>query len=214
MLEIIDGGAIFPTGRSIELSPEKENLIEGLGAIELRALYAGEIRIRASAEGLRPAELSLTAIGSEAWSGQKITYPSGPPSVLIPHNDSGPINIAKNRPVFCSSFAEGFSPKFINDENLQTYWRAATNEPGEWVRQDLEGLKKVRQLKVTFNVTTDSPIELSATDDGTTYELLARTIISAEHQEYSLDLQGRNLRSIKISFPELPMDIRELEIYE
>ncbi|QHQ63559.1 hypothetical protein Ana3638_24550 [Anaerocolumna sedimenticola] len=51
-LEVVSGGAVFPTGKRFVLSPEKRNFYEGLGAIELRSYYAGENRITAKAEGL------------------------------------------------------------------------------------------------------------------------------------------------------------------
>ncbi|HWT74187.1 MAG TPA: glycoside hydrolase family 2 TIM barrel-domain containing protein [Mobilitalea sp.] len=212
-LEVIKGGGIFPTGRTIELSPEKENLIEGLGAIELRALYSGEIIVTAKAEGLISDEITITAIGAEEWKDQKINLQPSSPSILIPKDDDTRVNIAKNRPVFCSSFAEGFSPRFINDENMHTFWRAATTEPGEWIRQDLEGLKAVNQIIISFAGGNGNPVEISASADGTDYKLLAASCINSNHQVLSLDLAGTEYRCVKVAFPEIPLDIKEIEIY-
>lgn len=213
-LEVLKGGAIFPTGRSILLSPEKESLIDGLGAIELRALYAGEIRILAKAEGLISDEITITAVGCEEWNNQCINLQTSPPSIFIPRDNSEGVNIAKNRPVFCSSFTKGFLPSFINDENIDTSWRAAGVKPGEWIKQDLEGIKVINKITITFGEGYDSLVNVSVSGNGTDYEILTSARINSNNLILSLEVSGKKYRWVKVSFPELPLDIKELEIYE
>ena len=45
-----------------------------------------------------------------------------------------------------SSSEEGREPSFAADENIQTWWRAAGNQPGEWISMDLGEVKDVRAV--------------------------------------------------------------------
>lgn len=49
-----------------------------------------------------------------------------------------------------SSSCEGRDASFVTDENIQTWWRAKTNTPGEWVQIDLERAFDVRAVQVNF----------------------------------------------------------------
>lgn len=49
-----------------------------------------------------------------------------------------------------SSSEEGREPSFATDENIQTWWRAAGNQPGEWISMDLGEVKDVRAVQINF----------------------------------------------------------------
>jgi len=49
-----------------------------------------------------------------------------------------------------SSSAEGHEPALATDENVQTWWKAATNEPGQWLAIDLGGVKEVHAVQINF----------------------------------------------------------------
>lgn len=49
-----------------------------------------------------------------------------------------------------SSCEEGREPSFAADENIQTWWRAAGNQPGEWISMDLGEVKDVRAVQINF----------------------------------------------------------------
>ncbi|MFY9714437.1 MAG: glycoside hydrolase family 2 TIM barrel-domain containing protein, partial [Microbacterium sp.] len=57
-LTVAEGEGLFPSGRSITLSPETDSLWGGAGAIEFRSYVPGTQRVRASADGLSSAELT------------------------------------------------------------------------------------------------------------------------------------------------------------
>ena len=47
----------------------------------------------------------------------------------------------------------------ISDENVQTFWKAATNHPGEWVQMDLGEIMSVHGIQINF---ADDKLELSS----------------------------------------------------
>mgnify|MGYP004460647373 FL=1 len=49
-----------------------------------------------------------------------------------------------------SSCEDGREPSFAADENIQTWWRAAGNQPGEWISMDLGEVKDVRAVQINF----------------------------------------------------------------
>lgn len=49
-----------------------------------------------------------------------------------------------------SSFAEGKGPELAADENVQTWWRAATKQPGEWLMMDLGEIMDVHAVQINF----------------------------------------------------------------
>jgi beta-galactosidase len=79
-LEVVAGGGIFPTGTAMDLTPDNKGLLDGRHTIEFRSYFAGPNRLRATATGLVPAELTIEAVGGEPWAGQHRNLPCGPPS--------------------------------------------------------------------------------------------------------------------------------------
>lgn len=49
-----------------------------------------------------------------------------------------------------SSYVEGKGPEKITEENVQTWWQANSNQPGEWVQVDLGKSYDVRAIQVNF----------------------------------------------------------------
>ena len=92
-----------------------------------------------------------------------------------------------------SSSEEGREPSFATDDNIQTWWRAAGNQPGEWISMDLGEVKDVRAVQINFaDDKIDAPLPgerqgeryidpsqhktrclLEASADGTNYFVLA-----------------------------------------
>nr|WP_314465408.1 family 43 glycosylhydrolase [uncultured Clostridium sp.] len=56
-----------------------------------------------------------------------------------------------------SSFEEGKEPENAADENIQTWWRAASDEPCQWLLMDLEGIYDVHAVQINF---ADDKIEI------------------------------------------------------
>ena len=76
-----------------------------------------------------------------------------------------------------SSFEEGKAPDLIANEDCRDWWRAAGNEPGEWVQMDLGSVMDVRAVQINF---ADDKIEIPCPGEivGTTQ---ARYIDGTDH---------------------------------
>lgn len=213
VLEVADGGAIFPTGKTFVLSPEKHNFYEGLGAIELRSYYAGENRILAKAEGLLPAELIIHAAGGGRWNHQVLNALQPPPSVMAMPKWAESFNIGISRPVFASSSHPDYPARSVTDDNRATSWRAASNQPGEWIMVDLEGEKPVNRAGIYFGEITNNPYEISISKDGVHFEVITTTSDKAVNSFLDINLAGKTLRYLRAKFPEEPFAIGGISIH-
>lgn len=55
-----------------------------------------------------------------------------------------------NKPVRVSSTYGGYLPNNAVDENIKTYWSAATGKKGEWIESDLGGLSTVNSIQINY----------------------------------------------------------------
>lgn len=201
LLEVVSGGGIFPTGRHFCLSQKKGNLAEGLGAIELRSYYAGDVVVRASSKGLAPADLTLHVTGREIWKNQELRLPQPPPYVTgMPKRDVL-YDIGINRPVFCSSASAGHPARNVVDTDHKSFWKADRESDGEWILVDLEGTKEIREICVVFREVVRESYEIALSDDRRDY----RTIYISGREDYNsfitVPLEQEKARYIRIRFP-------------
>ena len=78
---------------------------------------------------------------------------------LDPWRDPEWYLLSLNKPMKASSFMEGKEPEKASQENVQTWWRAATANPGEWLEMDLEQAYDVRAVQINFaDDKIDSPV--------------------------------------------------------
>jgi beta-galactosidase len=212
-LEIVQGGGLFPTGKSIRFSPDNNSFLDGMGAIEMRSYFAGAIKIQAKAEGVQAAEISIEAVGATAWSGQAMRLQPAPPSVMKAPAHGSSYDIARSRPVFCSSFAEGHPAMSVTDDLADTCWKPGNAAEGQWIMVDLEGLKKAEQAAITFEEADASLYyELLYSSDGKTFfPLESRT--QEETNTVVVDkLPSGGLRYLKVLFPTRPAAIYKVEM--
>ncbi|MBD2848124.1 beta-galactosidase [Paenibacillus sp. IB182496] len=215
-LEVVEGGGIFPTGRSIELSTASLSFLDGMGAIELRSYYAGRVVVQASSAGLRAATLELEAYGEEAWAGQRVHMPEGPPSRLTPPRADAPADIALHRPVFCSSQAADSPAMHVTDARAATCWRPASGAAGEWLAVDLEGTKQASLAHVTLDLTPEEgwpPLELACSSDGRQYAPLPGVQRDDASVSVSVALPAEGLRYLRIRFPQRAAAVRAVSIW-
>ncbi len=83
--------------------------------------------------------------------------------------------LSYNKPTSVSSTLDGFESSNAVDENIRSYWSAATRQPGEWIMIDLVDTCQVNAIQVNF---ADSESNLYERDENTYYQFLI---------EYSLD---------------------------
>jgi len=55
-----------------------------------------------------------------------------------------------NKPVQVSSTLGGYAANNAVDENIRTYWSAATGNPKEWIQTDLGALSTVRAIQINY----------------------------------------------------------------
>ena len=65
--------------------------------------------------------------------------------------------LSYDKKVEASSYEEGKEPGKAADENIRTWWRAASNEPGQWLLMDLGEACDVHAIQVNF---ADDKIEI------------------------------------------------------
>lgn len=66
------------------------------------------------------------------------------------HGFTGWMLLNYNKPVTVSSTYGGFLPNNAVDENIKTYWSAASDKPGEWIQTDLGEQCTVNALQINF----------------------------------------------------------------
>ncbi|MGB8455737.1 MAG: glycoside hydrolase family 2 TIM barrel-domain containing protein [Anaerocolumna sp.] len=213
VLEVVSGGAIFPTGRTFVLSLEKHNFYEGFGAIELRSYYAGENRIIAKADGLVTRELIINAVGEEIWNNQVLNELMPPPSVMALPKSDKEFNIGISRPVFASSAHPDYAARNVTDTNSNTPWHAASKIPGEWLMIDLEGAKPVSRCGIFFEEVSSNPYEISISSDGIDFEILTVCNDRVVNSFLDITLEGKSIRYLRIKFQEEPIAIAKINIY-
>jgi hypothetical protein len=87
-------------------------------------------------------------------------------------NMAGWWNVSFGSRCSASSSLEGFSPSLASDENVRTWWSAASGQAGEWLQMDLGGKKRIAALQLNF-AEQQVDTTLIATDDYTAYKLYA-----------------------------------------
>ena len=125
-----------------------------------------------------------------------------------------------------SSCEEGREPSFAADENVQTWWRAAGNQPGEWISMDLGEVKDVRAVQINFaDDKIDAPLPgerqgeryidpsqhktrwlLEASADGTNYFALADKSDAETNlpHDFIVKQEGVQIRYLKLTVFEVP----------
>ena len=171
-LTVVKGNGIFPTGKSITFSPKNSSMLDGMAAIEFRSWYGGENVIRAEANGVKSAEISILAKGAPLPANIVLNPMLPPPYVIGEPKRRERYDEAKRHPVFASSFEVGHEPYFVtaDDENCwmpkngfekvdKTTDKAreclAKTKQCDWVMVDLEGVRKINCIEIVFGENAD-----------------------------------------------------------
>jgi len=83
---------------------------------------------------------------------------------MNPWNNPEWMLLSYNKPATASSFVEGKEVAKSTDENVQTWWKAASNIPGEWIEIDLKHICDVRAIQINF---ADDKLNLCIPDGAT-----------------------------------------------
>lgn len=80
-------------------------------------------------------------------------YPHYIPNTNANHGESqftGWMLLNYNKPIRVSSTLGGFHANLANDENIKTYWSAATGNKGEWIESDLGAISTVHAIQINY----------------------------------------------------------------
>ncbi|NLR80181.1 family 43 glycosylhydrolase [Chitinophaga eiseniae] len=121
-----------------------------------------------------------------------------------------------NKPVAVSSVLGGYLPNNAVDENIKTYWSAATGNKGEWIQTDLGNICRVNAVQVNY-ADQDAPFMGKQTDiyhqyilwystDGKHWKVLAdksrqKKDVPHDYIELSQPVQARYIKMENIHMP-------------
>lgn len=146
-------------------------------------------------------------------------YPHYLPSSKADHSASqftGWMLLNYQKPVKGSSTLGTFSPNLAVDEDIKTYWSAATANKGEWIQTDLGALSTVHAVQINYadqDVTlmgkytnTYHQYKLYSSADGVNWKLLVdksqnKTDVPHEYVELATPVQTRYLKLENIHMP-------------
>jgi beta-galactosidase len=154
--ELASGPGEFPTGSSIKFSSNSDIAIrDGKAAIEFRTYYSGKSIIKASSPGLKDALITIISEGAPRFKKGITKSVSERPYTRFTETRKANavvplINFAYNKPTLASSEDGEHSGRMANDQDVNTYWSAKANIPGEWVRIDLENSISLSSVRLTF----------------------------------------------------------------
>jgi hypothetical protein len=171
-LEIVSGPGEFPTGRSIQFAPDSDIVIrDGEAAIEMRSYQSGEIHVRATLPGLKPAIITIGAEGGPpfkpgvtpvAAERPVISYGGERLQVLGQQGD-----VSLDRPTDSSSNIDDHTSRFANDGDQNTYWQPAPTATGDvWWQVDFEHRCDVRSVRFSLGTPAAYGYAIQSADEA------------------------------------------------
>ena len=112
------------------------------------------------------------------------------------------LNVAS--PVTVSSTHGGYSPNFAVDENIKTYWSAATGGKGEWLQSDLGTGCTVRAIQVNY---ADQDAEIVGRQPGLYHQYRITASLDGKAWSTIVD-KSANRKDVPHDYVELPHAIR------
>ena len=108
-----------------------------------------------------------------------------------------------NKPVQVSSSLNGHPPNNAIDENIKSYWSAATGGPGEWISSDLGEVSTVRAIQINY-ADQDATFMGKQTNIFHQYKIY----FSTDGKKWSLLIdKSKNLTDVPHDYIELPQSV-------
>ncbi|HNX79402.1 MAG TPA: discoidin domain-containing protein, partial [Prolixibacteraceae bacterium] len=108
------------------------------------------------------------------------------------------------KPVQVSSTLGGFLPNLAVDENIKTYWSAATGNPGEWIQTDLGEVMTVRAIQVNY---ADQDVTFLGKQEGIYHQY--RILESSDGKKWKILVdKSKNLTDVPHDYLELATPIK------
>ncbi|HTJ10709.1 MAG TPA: family 43 glycosylhydrolase [Dinghuibacter sp.] len=109
-----------------------------------------------------------------------------------------------NKPVQVSSTLGGYHANNAVDENIKTYWSAATGNKGEWIQTDLGAVATVRAIQIDY---ADQDAGIVGHQPGLYHEYMLYASEDGAHWKVLVD-KGRNDRDVPHDYVELSAPVR------
>ncbi|MFY7651998.1 MAG: discoidin domain-containing protein [Chitinophagaceae bacterium] len=132
------------------------------------------------------------------------------------------------KPVIVSSTLGSYSANFAVDENVKTYWSAATGNSGEFIQSDLGKVSTVNAVQINFadqdveflgkQTTTFHQYKLMASTDGKLWQLIAdksnnKTDVPHDYIAFDKPISARYIKLINIKMPTGKFAISGLRVF-
>lgn len=133
-----------------------------------------------------------------------------------------------NKPVTVSSTLGGYLPNNAVDENIKTYWSAATGNKGEWLQSDLGEVSTVHAVQINY-ADQDAPFLGKQTDiyhqyllyyspDGKKWQVLVdksnnRTDVPHDYVELPHPVKARYIKLVNVHMPGGKFAISGLRVF-
>lgn len=221
-LTVVKGPGTFPGGKSYTFTAGK-SIRDGKASIEFRSYYAGETVIKAQAEGLPDATITLTTkdvTGNETEKEPEDFYDATKWGTLTEKIEEpfayGSTNAATGRPLFPSS--NKLEAELATDGKTETSWVAEKTGSGEYFMLDLEFALYVYKIGLGFDKTPyPYKVETAMDKNGewTTIAEYTKDTVTDRKQEETLD--GIEARYVKVTFTDVPekekASLSEIAVY-
>ncbi len=208
-LEVITGPGVFPTGKAFKLT-KGNTMRDGKGSIDFHSWYSGETVIRAYAEGLESAEITITTIDTtgdetknEPENFLEAIKDDGGAEKLLDAGIYGGGNFIANRPTNASSGKS--TAALATDGKKETFWKAEKSGNGEYWQVFTEFSALVYKMRVEFPEGEEIPynIETATSSEGPWTVRVSYDRETVKNRPYEDDLNGAYASYIRISFPNL-----------
>ncbi|MFN8288778.1 MAG: discoidin domain-containing protein [Chitinophagaceae bacterium] len=164
---------------------------------------------------------------------KSVVYPPGNAGrSMTEHYFTGWMLLNYKKPVTVSSTLGSYYPNNANDEDIKTYWSAATANKGEWIQTDLGNVSRVNAVQINYadqDVASDHlgkinggeqyhQYKLWSSVDGKKWTILVdksnnKTDIPHEYVELPAPVQARYIRLENIHMPTGRFAISGLRVF-
>ncbi|MBS1566629.1 MAG: family 43 glycosylhydrolase [Bacteroidetes bacterium] len=133
-----------------------------------------------------------------------------------------------NKPVSVSSTFGAYAANLAVDENIKTYWSAATADPGEWIQSDLGNISTVNAVQINYadqdagflgkQTGIFHQYRLYASTDGKKWQIIAdksknKTDVPHDYVELSQPVRARYIKLENIHMPTGKFAISGLRVF-
>jgi hypothetical protein len=108
------------------------------------------------------------------------------------------------KPVTVSSTLGGYEPNLAVDEDIRTYWSAASGREGEWLQSDLGTVSAIRAIQVNY---ADQNAAFLGKQAGIFHQYLITASIDGKKWETIVD-KRKNRRDVPNDYVELPRPVQ------